>query len=502
MKNILVRRSLTFLLALLMLTVSFVSCKKSNANEGVSSDATSDAADVTEPEKETFEYDENGYVKDRIPENINFKGQKVDMLHWKTNGEYVTETAKDAISSALYYRVLNTQERLNNFISIEYANGGWDQKNDFVTKVYNDVMSGNPHFEIVSHYSFAAPIGAMYGLYQNLNNVEYVDFEMPWWYSDVKDFSEIDGKVYFATGDIAANAMKMTICMFFNADLLDAHGYDVDEFYADVIAGKWTVEMMQTMIKNTYVDLSKDGTVSDGDFYGLSVPDSPAYDALFYGANMRIIDRNADGSYSLSRDWSGVKTQTLVEEYKEIIYSQDCIRADGHKSFNEGRSLLILSYFSYALGTLKDANYKYGVLPVPKYDEMQTNYGTCPAATISLYSVTYNCSNADMAGATLEALASDGYRNITPAIFEEGLKVKYSESHNDAAVYDIIRESVMFDIGRLWGDQIFTSWRHAFGTFRNAIEHQENWMSTVAMTQGPFIECLNNIVNTITAIDH
>ena len=486
-----------------MLLTSLVACTNDPPSTD-GSDTDEDVFDVEESnkEEETFAYDENGYVMDRLPEDLNFKGQKIDMLHWKTNGEYVTDTAKDAISSALYYRVLNTQERLNNFISIEYAVGGWSEKKDFITKVYNDVASGSPHYEIVAHYSFAAPIGAMYGLYQNLNNVKYVDFEMPWWYSDMKDFAEIDGKVYFATGDIAANAIKMTICMFFNADLLDAQGYDVEEFYADVIDGKWTVETMRTMVKNTYVDMSKDGVVNEGDFFGLSVPDSPAYDALFYGANMRIIDRNDDGSYSLSRDWSGVKTQTLVEDYIEILYSQDCTLASGYKSFDENRTLFILSYFSYALGTLKDSDFKYGVLPVPKFDESQLNYGTCPAATISLYSVTFNCSNTDMAGATLEALASDGYRNITPAIFEEGLKVKYSESHNDAAVYDIIRGSVMFDIGRLWGDQIFTSWRNAFGTFRNALEHQENWMSTVAATQGPFIECLNNIVDTITAIDH
>ena len=497
-----IKRVLLFLMALIMLLSCLASCKTNDGSNDTGDTSNTEAVSDVETEWEV--YDENGYLMDRLPEDLNFKGQKVDMLHWQTNGEYVTDTAKDAISSALYYKVLNTQSRLNSFISIEYAPGGWDKRADFITKVYNDVMTGEPHFEIVSNYSFAAPIGAMYGIYQNLNDVKYIDFEMPWWYSDVKDFAEIDGKFYFATGDIAANATKMIVCMFFNADLMEASGYNVNEFYADAIAGNWTFEKMKTIVKNTYSDANGDTIVNSGDNFGLVLPDNTMYDALFYGANMRIIDRNDDGSYSLSRDWAGVKTVTLVEECQNLFYSQDCLIGDGgYKAFEEKRSLFILSCFNYALGNLKDVDFKYGVLPVPKYDEIQPNYGTCHAATVSLYSVTYNCTSTDLAGATLEALASDGYRNVSPAIFEDGLKAKYSESANDAPLYDIIRASVMFDIGRLWGDQITAEqWRNAFGTFRNAIEHQSGWMSLVARTQGPYIECLNRIVDTVTALDH
>lgn len=490
------KRILLIFMALLILSSCFVSCAKNN-DEG-------DTSDTVETEgQEELLYDENGYLMDRLPDNLDFEGKKIDMLHWQTNGEYVTDAPTDTISSALYYRVLNTQERLNNFISIEYAGGGWYDKTDFITKVYSDVMSGAPHFELVSHYSFAAPIGAMYGIYQNLNNVKYIDLEMPWWYSDITEYSEIDGKIYFATGDIAPNTTKMTCCMFFNADLLTTYGYDVENFYAEAIAGDWTFAKMEMMLKNTYADKSGNGVVDENDFFGLSIVDNAIYDSLFYSAGMRIIDKNANGTYSLSRDWSGVKTDTLVKDCIDLFYSQDCLQFTGaYEAFAEGRSLLILTYFNYALGDLRDVNFKYGVLPIPKYDEDQSSYGTCLAPTHSLYSVTFGCSSPEMAGATLEALASDGYRNITPAIFEEGLKVKYAESPNDAALYDIIRDSVMFDIGRIWGDQINVGWRNAFGTFRNAIEYKNGWMTLVAETQGTYIECLEKITATITALEH
>ena len=145
---------------------------------------------------------------------------------------------------------------------------------------------------------------------------------------------------------------------------------------------------------------------------------------------------------------------------------------------------------------------EYGVLPYPKYEEDQAEYRTLSRTTHNCFLMPVTCKDSAMAGAVLEALASDAYRNVTPLIFEEGLKVQYSQDVKDAQVYDIIRESVMFDIGRIWGDQLAVDWRNAFGTFRNAIEHRNAWMTLVSATQATYIESLNTITNTLTSLDH
>ena len=54
----------------------------------------------------------------------------------------------------------------------------------------------------------------------------------------------------------------------------------------------------------------------------------------------------------------------------------------------------------------------------------------------------------------LECWASEAYRTTTPAQFETTMKLKYSESEVEAEMYDIIRTTVVFDIGRLFNQDL------------------------------------------------
>ena len=498
MKNGRIKRFLLAVLSLLLLATSAMSCSKEKSDEE-STEQTTVANEV----EDVFTYDENGFVEDRLSDDLDFKSQNLNMYHWQTGNEYVTDLTSDPINSALYYRVLNVQDRLNCFITIKYAPGGWYDRTSFIENVYNDVATGNPQIDIVSHYSFTAPIGAMYGLYENLNNVENLDLDMPWWIGDIQNSIDIDGKVYFATGDIAPNTTTMTYCMFFNADLMSAHGHDVDALYKDAIDGNWTIEKMNEVVKDSHVDENGNSIPDSGDYFGLNLCDLVHYDAIFYAADMKIVDKNNDGSYTLSRDFAGSKTITLVEECIELFYSDDCANfEDGGATFSSGHSLLLLGHFNVVFTKLKTSEFKYGVLPVPKYDETQSKYTTCLTATHSLYSVVHGGAKVSMAGAVMEALASDAYRNITPVLFEEGLKVRYAKDEKAAVVYDIIRESVVFDVGRIWGDQVHSENTNAFGLFRNAIQQKASWRTKISGAQGAYVECLNSIVSTITSFDH
>ena len=55
------------------------------------------------------------------------------------------------------------------------------------------------------------------------------------------------------------------------------------------------------------------------------------------------------------------------------------------------------------------------------------------------------------------------------------MKVKYSEDENDAMVYDILKNTVVFDFGRVFNDSLSSL---TYSMFRNSvINNDTNWTS-------------------------
>jgi hypothetical protein len=72
----------------------------------------------------------------------------------------------------------------------------------------------------------------------------------------------------------------------------------------------------------------------------------------------------------------------------------------------------------------------------------------------TLYAIYANTKDANRAAAVLECWASEAYRTTTPAQFETTMKLKYSESDVEAEMFDIIRSTVCFDMGRLFNPDL------------------------------------------------
>lgn len=443
-----------------------------------------------------YTYDENGYIRDNLPE-LNYGYDNVNMLHWNSGKEeYTTKEGSDVISNALYNRVLNLESRLKCYLTIEYANGDWNSRSDFINKVYNDVQTGAPTYDIVSQYSFVAPVLTMYGCYRNLNEIGNLDLDMPWWNQDIRASVQLGDKLYFETGDIAPTTIYMTYVIFFNSNRIVNYGYTAEELYQLVLDRKWTLEELERLVLLAYEDKNGNSVADDGDFFGIQVSDNVHYDSLFYGAGMKIFinDQNS-GKYILSPDFVGMKTTTLLSDCTRIFHNE-ASHVEG-SSFRDDSALFMLGNIGHVTGSLAKVDFNYGILPIPMYDENQKEYASTLAVPYSMYAVPYLCKDYDRSGAVMEALASDAYRRVTPAIFEEGLKVRYSKEERNAQVYDILRDTLVFDIGRLWGEQV-----NAFPLFRNALAQKRDWASQVDSNKGKYVQALNDIIEAIGKLDH
>ena len=96
--------------------------------------------------------------------------------------------------------------------------------------------------------------------------IEYLNFDNPWWPESLIETVTIDDKLYFASGDISTNLIYMMHGMFFNKDMMDR--FSMEYPYELVLEGKWTLDKMLDMTKDVYIDLN-DNNKDKNDQFGL-----------------------------------------------------------------------------------------------------------------------------------------------------------------------------------------------------------------------------------------
>ncbi len=160
--------------------------------------------------------------------------------------------------------------------------------------------------------------------------------------------------------------------------------------------------------------------------------------------------------------------------------------------FAEGRALFIDHELTLATSYLRDAEIEYGIVPMPKYNEEQQDYYTVMSFPYSLYSVPIDVKDADLSAAVLECLASESYRRVSPALFETGFKVKYATDNEAAAMFDIIRASVVFDFGRVFNDSFGGT---TYSLFRGAVcDGKTDWVSSATRSKKALDKSLSKLV--------
>jgi hypothetical protein len=124
----------------------------------------------------------------------------------------------------------------------------------------------------------------------------------------------------------------------------------------------------------------------------------------------------------------------------------------------------------------------YSILPAPKYDEQQEKYRTAVAFTHTMYCIPIDAKNTTKSGAVLECMASEAYRNVTPALFETAFKYQYSNSQLDADMFEIVRDNVVFDICRPFFDSLGGDSGSPVRMWRSQIEAGKNSLMTIGKT--------------------
>ncbi|MBQ2512366.1 MAG: hypothetical protein II534_03365 [Clostridia bacterium] len=465
-------RITALLMAILICAAMAAACAGGPPAELTSAEITTsgpDSGDLTTGKES--DCDSNGYLLDALPE-LDFGGNEVRVLYdnkFIMPDFFVESENGEAVNDAIYNRNLSVEERLKIKLAFTGEAGSDGNQQKYVAAAMNDVKSGDNSFSVYGAYSRTIPLLSMQGGLMNLLDTKYFDVDKPWWPDALTDECTINGKLFFATGDISTNALWNMCAIYYNKKIWDdsTFGFTPEEL---VNGNTWTLDKFIEITQDFYSD-DGNGTRDSADIYGVCAYDV-MFDAFLNYSGVISVMKDESGRLALSEDYLGEKTVTLAAKLGDLCKHQGAhhssTMANEHNLFFSGHSLFIIDGTYIIIDTAKGGSrieFGYGLIPGPKFDANQEKYMTNMRYPYQMFAINSGCSDTDRASAVLEAQGSKGYRSVTPAIFEVTMKSRYAADNEVAKMYDILRAGICFDCGRIYNYSV----SNFYPNFRNAV---------------------------------
>ena len=441
------KRMLALLCAILMLTSTAVACGKADPVETTAVTTTAPAADSTTAATSPAET-EPPKAFDKIPEQnlggeFHIRYAQADSCYEDFHAETLNGDVKN---DSIYQRNSMVEERLGIDVQIS-----WDE----ITVVNNDcklqVQAGSSDYDLFGGHR-SSLILSYQGMQYDLADISTLDLTQEWWDQDYIKAVTVGNSLYTIIGDAGVSTLLFVSSMTFNKKLMDeaqiAYPYDL------VREGKWTMDALLNMTADYSADLNGDGKlVREDDRFALLGWGTETTYSLFYCSNFAFINRNAAGELALEYDAN--KLNSVLEKLINVclrdnvyIFTGSATVEEQDKTFAvfaEGRSLfsdIVLSKIGTFYSAMED---DYGIVPPPKFDEMQDDYCAYLGYTIPVMFMSSNTADPDRTGTVLEALCTASYDYVTPQMFEIVTKLKNVRDEDSSEMIEIIIRNKFID---------------------------------------------------------
>jgi len=493
------KKFLCIITVILTVSLCAVSCGNDKVHpDSVTTSPADSISEASEAETETVIQ-----ATDYYPQDLDYEGSDVLLFGWKgTSGTefYVENQDGDVVNDAIFERNKTIEEELNIKLNFTLIPGDNANMKSWLATVTNILLAGDDSIDIIGAYSKSVATLAYSRLLTDLNSLDYLCFDKPWWSQSIINETTVDGKLYFASGDISTNAIHSLFGVFFNKTMINDFG--IENPYDVVRNGKWTYDKAHEMTADLYSDINGDGKKDVSDRFGF-VTRSVTTDAFLFSGGARYTKIGSDGIPEIAFDEHGERIQSILDKLVGLFKTNEWIivpdnleLADLHKIFTESRSPFFMSEVMFASDSLRYSDIDYGILPVPKSNETVDDYYSATKHTYSLYAIPLVAPDPDMSAAVMECFAVEGHFNVSPALFETALKVKYASDEDASEMYDIIRRNAVYDFGRIFGESLSNIPQ---SMFRKLIsEGSTNWFSTYENNKEKLGGLFDKLIETLT----
>lgn len=465
------KRILSLFLILLTVLPLLIACGET----GDAQETTAAPTVVTQAETEEAT---EAQLRSGVPEDTDLDGASIRIWYttnWMGYTAFDGDNTGDTLDSAIYNQRMTVEDRLN--CTVEYFDSHTDQAkcNEAIQKL---LLAGDDTYDAYSATQWNGIEAVAKGLFLNIADQPVISFDKPWWYTEyMAEMAVGKNCIFTLVGDWSIDAKRFLSCCYVNKQLYESSFGDPEELYGRVLDGNWTVDRMQELCEAVYSDLNGDGKADKNDMLGTVLVWNEDVLALQVGSGERFTKRDSDNIPVLVENNDRMFTvcdrlYKLAYETTGIVYGtqKEAIEIEENaRKFASSTMLLMLGQF-YVAEYLRDMTDDFALLPVPKFEEAQSDYYSYMFEVLRFVALPYNCKDPDAVCAALEELAFEGYRSVSPVYYEESLKTKYMRDSQSSQMIDLISGSVYHDISLIY----VTSWGRITIAARDLIKKGKN----------------------------
>ena len=434
------------LLALLMLLTSGCAQTADEADASDASSAESDgiASEIVEEEAEVTR------VEDDLPEK-DLGGWTMRILshHDSISDEstiYASELTGETVNDALYNRDATLKERFNCDFTVIPGNGWGDDQ----TMLTASVQAGSRDYDMSYQYPYATSGSCITrGILYNMLYVPYLNFNQPWWHTNVNDLYTFFGYLPIVSSDYLITSYQYANALIFNKVM--AENYQCEDLYELVREGRWTQEKFAEIIEMFSSDLNGDGQFTKDDSYGFAT--NFGYHAITWGYAADELPVHIDKDGAITMGNNSERFFNTAEWLYGILYG-------GHSTFEIGwdmpcdidwdqNRVFIQALWLADLVKFRDCDSNYGILPYPKYNEEQEGYYTYMDARAGNMAIPIDIekSTLENVGLLMEALSCLNFNDVVPEYLNSVQNFKYARDPESIEMLDYISAGRRWDIG-------------------------------------------------------
>ena len=407
-----------------------------------------------------------------------------DIIAEKENG--------DLINDVVYKRNVAVEEKYNCVITMDsYSENDEAATNKIVEKC---VKAGDKSYDLHMTHMMMGTDTAVKGSYYDLAKFPNIDITKPYWNKGATDGFSIGHKLYLGLSDFSFSTNENLYCIFFNKVLIQ--NYNVENPYTLVKNNQWTFDKFADIIKVGTIDLDGNGKMDENDQYGYistasvnflwsggghmmakDADDMPYLDFI----NQRVIDIydkafaivNSENSYSKEAHWHTGNTIQMFANSQGVFYGNQLCRV------NE----------------LRATEFDFGIVPYPKYDEVQDRYYSYVDGHASMMAIPINLPNPEWTGMIIEEFSFLSYRDILPTYYDVVLNVKMIRDEESIEMLKILFDSKVFDTAYVMGGGFWTMW------LDNINQKKTDFVSTYEKQEKSVLAAIQKKVDALFALE-
>ncbi len=437
-------RVITLLLALLMLLFCFVFVSCGDDTPDGPNDPSTDPGTTsgTVPEEPAGEDYLLSIPKQSYGKTFTFLTDVgEDMIH-----ELYFENEEDAlgntVDTAIFYRNNRVAEHLGVTFESMTAPGRFESRESYLSLMQQSYTAGDQDYQLASVYEAFASEGAIKGFYYDINSIEAIDINSPWYVQSWLENTLINDQCYMILGDLSYRMWQNMNALYFNKQMSDELGIS-EELYTVAEDGELTWDYVMT-----YAELaaSEDGNDiwDQNDTYGMALSLHPLRAMVTY-CDIPLTCLNDNDEYEVCL--YNERTETIYGELYNYIWENDFVYygelATEVEMFTTNRVLFLAATLGYSQD-LREMSGLYGILPMPKYDTEQ-EYCSHSNDNFNIFIIPSHAEDGEFCGTLMDALSAESKYSVIPAYYDTVLKGRTTKDEQSIRMLDIIRDNLRFD---------------------------------------------------------